>query len=412
MHKILCLVILSLFITSCDSFGTKKVKTIVELAPKLSVDSSDPIVLSKFHEDIVDFSQASIKKHSYNLTKNNLISKPTFAKGKIFSIDDKGIVSAFSVEEKKILWTRDVSYNQYDPNYAGGGISYKNDKLYITNGSRYLIILDSKTGYEILRKEFADIIRTKPLLLSENKILIQTISNQVFVYNISNASTTLWHETILETLASGHHVNPMEYNSKVIISYSSGLIVALNANSGESIWELNIGDIREEGSGEDARISTDPLIYKGSMYLASNAGSIYKIDANNGNIIWTKNASDIVSMSIEGDHLFITNNARQVAAIDIHDSKIKWVGNLAAGSKNRPKPEFFVTPFMVQDKLGNANLVVVGSSGVIYSFFYQDHILSTVPTIQKISKNMSFGGKSCCDGSMYLISNKQIIFLE
>jgi len=103
-------------------------------------------------------------------------------------VDSQGHVSAFSLKDNKITWTTDIAKGSLDRNFNAGGILYSDEKLFVTNGSRNLVILDAQTGDEIIRKEFPDILRTKPVMADDRILLVQTISNQLIAYDIKSSN--------------------------------------------------------------------------------------------------------------------------------------------------------------------------------------------------------------------------------
>ena len=103
MKKIILFALLPILLISCDRFGSGRVKNLIDLTPKLEVESKEKL----------NFSSAQLKENkfldkkakSYKLSKNTIITKPAIAKGIMYSTDVKGFVSAYSLKEKKILMT-------------------------------------------------------------------------------------------------------------------------------------------------------------------------------------------------------------------------------------------------------------------------------------------------------------------
>jgi len=411
--KKLIWIFLPFVLAACEGIGPKKTKYISELTPKLTVESEEPIIVSSELKANV-FATDLTKQKTYILTKNRIIAPPAFAKGVLYFIDDKGKVTAFSKKEKKPLWTQEISHTTHDHNHLGGGIVYSNEKLYVTNGSRFLIILDSNTGYEIMRKEFPDIIRIKPVLLTDNVVIIQTVSNQMFAYDIA-ASKFVWqHEGMFETLTSSLYVKPILHDSNVLVNYSSGQIFSFNTKNWQEEWALNLsqsGDISLP-SFEAVILSSQPIVEADYIYLPSSTGKILKVALQSGEIVWEAKASDVMSMTLNGNNLFITNNAKQVAAISTSTGKVKWVGSLEViKEKQKSKALALLAPVISKTEQGFAVSVIAGN-GEIYNFFsLDDKTLPLQATQIKGLKNTQFMGATCC-GDTYLINDKNIMFVE
>lgn len=411
--KKLMLIVLPFLLTACEGIGPKKTKYISELTPKLMVESTEPILVS--NELKADVFKADLTKlKTYTLTKNKIISAPAFAKGIVYSADSRGVVAAFSKKEKKQLWTQEISHTTHDHNHLGGGIVYSDEKLYITNGSRFLIILDSKNGYEIMRKEFPDIIRIKPVLLTDQVVIIQTVSNQVFACDISSGKLVWQHEGMFETLTSSLYIKPILYDSNVLISYSSGQIFSFSTKDWQESWALNLsqtGDISLP-SFEAVTLSCEPIVEANHIYFASSTGKVLKVALKTGEIVWETKASDVMSMTLNGNSLFITNNAKQVAAISTTTGQVKWVGSLdITNEKQKSKAIALLAPVIAKGAQGFVVSVVAGN-GLIYNFAsLDDGTLPLQATQIKGLKNTEFMGSTCC-GDTYLINDKSILFVE
>lgn len=412
--KKIAILLLPFLLTACDGLSSKKVKNIVEMTPKLSIESNEPIQLDS---NLIKNStyQDTLKYKAYNISKHKIISKPVFAKGIVYSVDSRGIINAFSKKEKKILWSYNTTSKSSDANCIGGGITYNNGKLYITNGSRFLIILSDK-GHEIVRKEFPDIIRTKPVMLSDNLILIQTVSNQFFAYDIDHSNFVWQHEGMTETLSYSTHISPVVYKNRVLANYTSGQIFSLNAKTGQEEWSLNLSSEQDVSlpNFEPSLVLCDPIVDDSNIYIASSTSKLIKFDLLTGAIKWQIRASDIQSMSLYGNNIFITNNAMQVASINSIDGKVVWVADLELqkeGKKSKVKATSFLPPFIAKVNNGWA-LNVIANNGGMYSFHADSSgYLTTLPIVTKIVKNIQYKGVTCC-GDSFLVTEKQIAFSE
>lgn len=246
---------------------SKKSKNITELTPKLLVETNEFL---KIDSAINNFNPSMLNGKEYTIAKNKIISEPVFYNDIIYTIDIKGNVSAFSNNTKTIIWSYNIG-NKSDDHYVGGGILYHNEKLYVTHGSRFLVILDSKSGHEIIRKELPNIIRTKPVLIDSHNIVIQTVSNQILAVNIDKLDFIWQHEGMPETLLSSYHADPIVYNGHILANYSSGQIIALDCK-GQVVWGIDTADSTQEiglPNFETTAMLCKPIIHDRSLYIFS-----------------------------------------------------------------------------------------------------------------------------------------------
>ncbi|NDE20030.1 MAG: outer membrane protein assembly factor BamB, partial [Alphaproteobacteria bacterium] len=299
--------------------------------------------------------------------------------------------------------------------FYSGGILFSDNKLYVTYGSRNLVVLDVESGNELIRKEFPDIIRTKPVMADDKLLLVQTISNQVIAYNTTSSKLMWMHEGGIEIISSRNHIHPVLYNGYALVSYSSGEVVYLNASNGSELWRYSLSSSEELGlpNFEPSVIITKPIISGNFAYFATSNRKIIKLDLKEGKEVWIKTADDIQSMTLHDNSLIVTNNARQIALLSTTDGKVSWTGDLISPKERmskKPKTVTFLDPFVVKD--GNSYTInVIASNGELYQFTTNDSgRLSEQAVISAIDKNIRYYWISCCSGIIHLILDTKVKF--
>jgi outer membrane protein assembly factor BamB len=414
MKKFFLTLLLPVLLSGCDSIGIGKTNNIVDLTQKIKVEKAESIKLTSSHQDIQLNPNRNIE--SYNVSKANVISVPAIAKSIVYSIDQKGYVTAFSLKEKTTLWSSKLDSSSAD-NYNIGGILYSNDKLYITNGSRELYIISATTGEKILSKLFPDIIQTKPIMLDDKTVLVQTISNQLIAFDTEKLEVIWANEGEIGVVSSRSHFSPFLANGYVITSYTSGELFCSNHKNGEVKWVHSLSDKVTDldlfGALSPTVIITKPVIKDDYIYIATSNARLMKIKISSGDIIWQKNIEDIQSMALSGNKLIITTNGRQVAILSLQKGEVNWVADLInpAQKRNKLSPALFQAPFVVNDNYNQQSLNVIASNGELYSFkFDEKGELRTVAEVVNITKGVVNYWISCCDNKLYLFNNKTVNF--
>lgn len=401
-------------LASCAQIGTTRVKNLIDLTPGLEVNDTRSNAFIKTNENPIRFTGLS----SYTISKESIASKPTIAKQIIYNTDSKGYVTAFSLTDRKKLWTAPTEQNKYSTTLHGGGILFNNDKLYITNGTRDLIVLNAASGIEIMRKEFPDILRTKPVITQGHILILQTVSNLLIAYDL-NTSTIIWtDEGSIETISLKNYVTPVIHDNHVLVSYTSGDLAYVDIKTGKEKWSYQITKNAYSiglPSLETSVLSTDPITHGGFAYFATSTGSLTKLDLNTGKEVWKIDAEDVQSVAKHQDYLLITNNARQFGIIDANNGQILFVGNLISKKERaskRPKVVFFQKPFINKEN-DAISINVVSSNGELYQFITQDGNIANLPiwpNIVKITSGVKYSEVSCCSDAINLITNRKIFF--
>jgi len=421
MKKNILLLILFLTFNIACAFSTE------------SIRQSNKKKLS-FSTDLLKESKV-LSQHAkcYQISNDNIVSTPEFVEGIIYSISTKGVVSAYSVQEKRILWDTDTMQGMINKKCPCGEVMYNNNILYVTNCSRDLIMLDAKSGDEILRKRYPDIINKKPVIAKDKLLLVQTISNQLIACNIETLNFAWCHEGRIGSVSIKNYndVQPFIYNNMAIASYSSGEIVSIDIQSGKDLWCYNLNNITDTSLSKFnlSIVSTMPVFDKEYAYFCTSTGKIIKIDLDNGAPVWVKNIEDdshyIQSISLIDNYLLVTHNdfrVHQVSVLSAHNGQIIWTGELMIKKDSDQLLSFlnynvvFYAPFVLHQDDGNFVISVVGSHGKIYNFVSDsDGFVSFKPIIKNI-KNTSIIDRYIINSLLlyknhiYLINGCNIIY--
>lgn len=396
MQKNILILSLALALVSCNSIKGPKVQPISFFTPKLEVDATaTTVVLPKPSKSIVweqgidwvnvqpgNFVTAPVtaKYSSHNVASNKMIAAPISSDGKIFTLDENNKLSAFDISSYKRIWSLalDDIHTRSDSHYKGGMV-YNDGKIYLTNSTRELVVVDAKIGVVLWRYTMPDVSRSQPVLY-KNIILVMTVSNDLYALD-KNTGALLWqNDGLQETLAASRDIAPVIHDGKVLIGYSSGQLVAINANDGQELWEINLSREGENIPGFiPSSLESQPIVENGNIYLTSGNGFLFKINLANGDILWQKKVHDIQSMNKSGNSLFVTTNAMQVAAVSDKDGSIVWATNLFVDPKNESKKLVqLLTPVVI-----NNELFVPSSDGKLYQFLARDGKLSNTIDISK-----------------------------
>lgn len=375
---------ISALLSSCSSTPSK-IQPITFFTPKLEIDQKAPKVkLAKASKatswnqgiDWVNVQPQNFITHpitgeinSFTVSSSKMIAAPISTEGKIFTLDEKNQLSAYDAHNYKRIWMVNLNdaHTKSEAHYKGGLI-HSDGKLYITNSTRELMIVDAQDGSVLWRYKMPDVTKSQPVLY-KNMILITTVSNDLYAID-KNTGALLWqNDGLQETLSASRDIAPIVHDGKVIIGYSSGQLVAINANNGEELWEINLSREGEKIPGFiPASLESQPIIEGQNIYLTSGNGLLFKINLNNGAVHWQKEIHDVQTMNKSGNSLFVTTNAMQVAAINDANGSICWATNLFTDPKNQSKKLVqLLTPVVINDQL-----FVASSAGKLYQFSVTD----------------------------------------
>jgi outer membrane protein assembly factor BamB len=363
IKKVFYIAVAAILITSCS--GKRKIKSITEFTEKLvsssthSVSLSDPVSLADFHNQITFTKNKAITIKVDNISKfsfsklgvfEKFITSPSIVEGNIYSLSTNGRVSSFNLTNNKYNWS--VNLPVQTTNITTGTITHYLGKIFVT-ADLQLFVLDSSNGKEITRKSLDDISKNYPVILG-NAFLIQTVNNNLYAYETDSWKQVWAYETWPEYISSSTVLAPVIFQDSVISGFTTGQLVANKISDGSELWQINLSKESDQLLGYNPLdLSCQPVVEDRFMYVASNNGHLIKLDLLNASIIWKKKIQDVTSMSVSGTAIFLTNNARQIAAVSIFDGSIIWTNDLTdpklLTSKKPIKPSLFTSPLVTTE---------------------------------------------------------------
>lgn len=359
MKNIITISLLLALLTSC---GGKTSNIVSFSTPLIQEDSGETIKIphrENLHNWIsnnkninigIDSDFRKFKHHKLAL-KSKISASPIISDGKIFILSEDGYITAFDETSLKKLWSTDIVSKASKSSYMWGGITHHQGKLFVTNGSRKFDIIDASTGQILFSKQFPDLLVTTPVI-GDGIVLLQTMSNQIYMLALSNYAVVWDHSGNAETIQGGNAVNPViAHNNIAILGYTSGQVAAVNLQNRQDVWQMDLSSDNSMPEYTPVNLAAEPIIEDKFTYLADNNGKLFKIHLETGATSWVKNIDDIRTVNETINALIITTNGRQVVAVDKANGKVIWATNLAEKGKTRNKwnPINYVSTLVIND---------------------------------------------------------------
>jgi len=303
----------------------------------------------------------------FNIAKGSsknafLLSSPIIVNGKIYSLGSDSKVKSYDLKTKKRLWQKDMSMKKEQKKEGfGGGISYENGMIFVTNGFGNVIAMNANTGEEIWKINIRIPIRSAPISF-DNKVYVISHDNQVFAINSLNGDILWNHRGILES-ASVLSSNSVSIDGGLVfVPYSSGEIYAIRSLNGSVVWTDTLARTGSSTSlSEINSITARPVTDNGRMISISHAGRMISVDISSGERLWTLDISGTETPWVSGDWVFALSKNSELVGVSRNAGKIKWVTQLEqyVNEEKREDPIRWSGPVMISDKL-----FVISSHGV------------------------------------------------
>ena len=165
----------------------------------------------------------------------------------------------------------------------------------------------------------------------------------------------------------------------VVAGYSSGELTAYRYENGRTVWQDALA--RTSISTTVAALSdidADPVIADGRVYAVGQGGRMVALELNTGQRIWEINIAGISTPWVAGEWVFVVTDQGQLLALARSSGRIKWMTQLPRWRDEEDKKGRigWTGPVLAGDRL-----ILVNSLGQIVNVSpYDGSIQSTVET--------------------------------
>lgn len=244
---------------------------------------------------------------------------PTMAGGRIFVADRYGKVGAFDARNGTPAWKveQDLAVS------AGPGVG--EGLVLLGTSDAEVVALDQETGALKWRSRVPSEVLSVPQA-SESVVVVQSIDGKVTGLDAKTGQRLWLYDRSAPPLTlRGTSTPSISGSSSVICGFDSGRLVALGLGTGTVLWEAVITP--PSGRSELERmvdIDTDPLVMGGVVFIGTYQNEVAAVAEDTGIVFWRRKLSAFSSMSADWRHLFVTDSADVVWAIDPRSGAPLW----------------------------------------------------------------------------------------
>ncbi len=277
----------------------------------IGVDNAD-IFASLVDGSIVSVS-ISDNKPKINWSQNigSVGASPVIYKDIVIVNTRKNSIYALDRTTGKILWVFNTVTDMTTMSKIGS-VSISNDKVFVTMQNLESYVLDVNTGAlfgvdSLIGKSYfsspMSFISAVVSPVINNGIMLSANTDNLFSaisYSNSKEINKLW------TLPFGTYASPCFNNEIAFIATSSNQVLAVNANNGKIIWDLNLLSKAEDKDFYILGI----LLINNNLIINTNKGDVFFINSVTGEFISRQHLSDGFISSI----IIVDNN---IIVVDI-----------------------------------------------------------------------------------------------
>jgi len=279
-----------------------------------------------------------------------LLSSPIVNAGILYALDTSGRVTALQTESGETLWYTDISPEGRGTPIIGGGLAFGNGKIFVTSPHAEVLALDAKTGSILWRIITQSPVRSAPTF-EDGRLYVLTISNQLEVLNAENGQHLWEHAGITEHAGLLGTSSPAVSKGVVIVTYSSGEIYALKAETGHQFWTETLSSTRRPDSLSSlSHIRALPIIDQKTVLIIGHNQKMALYDLARGERRWERSIGGTRTPAVSGNFIFMINSHNELLCITRDAGQVVWVVKLESDLEH-PHKVIWEGPLLAGNRL-------------------------------------------------------------
>jgi outer membrane protein assembly factor BamB len=294
----------------------------------------------------------------------HLLAPPVIDHGRVFTIDARSQVSAFSAKDGTLLWQLSVAPPDASAPVTSGGIAIGANRLYVASGFAQIVSLEADTGKEVWRQNTQAPLRAAPTI-SGDRLFVVTVDNEVLALLAADGSKIWSHTGLADVAGLLGGASPAVDSGVVVAPTNTGELFALRSESGRLTWSDNLTAIRHaDAVSALADISGRPVIDHGAVYALSHSGRVASIDLRTGDQIWEREIGGEHQPWVAGDFLYLLSVNQELFCLIRGTGQVRWTQALQRweGEEKKSDKIVWAGPVLAGDRL-----IVVGTNAMALS---------------------------------------------
>ena len=274
----------------------------------------------------------------------------------------------------------------------GGGVSYDGRRIYATSGLGDVEAIDADSGATIWRVRPGGPLRGAPTVALGN-LYVTSQDNQLYALDPADGKVRWNAAGTFETAGVFGAAAPAAAQGTVVAGFSSGELTGYRYENGRVVWQdalTRTSVTTTVGSLSD--IDAEPVIDNGRVYALGQGGRMVALELNTGQRIWEINISGISTPWVVGEWIFAVTDQAQLLAIARATGRIKWMTQLP---RYRDEEDKKGSIRWVGPVLAGNRLILASSRGQIVNVSPTDGaVQSTVETKMPVSLPLVVAGNT------------------
>lgn len=236
----------------------------------------------------------------------------------VYAVDAGGQVSAFAVDNGKLLWRGELG------RAPSAGVGNGEGLLLFGSRKGEVIALEKEDGRVRWSVQVSSEVLGSPVAGS-GIVVAQAGDGRVLGMSPKDG-TILWRQDrSVPPLSLRGTASPLLVGDRAYVGFANGRLLAIQLAEGRSLWETAIAEPR--GRNEIERlvdVDMRPVFSRGRVYAAAYQGKVAAVDGESGRGVWSRDLSTHLEMDHDQTNLYVTDEQGDVYALDLASGAANW----------------------------------------------------------------------------------------
>ena len=247
-----------------------------------------------------------------------LLPAPIVDKDNVYTLDSEFAIRAHKKEDGSIVWETSLADNET------GLALVKRDSLLVALSPKGKMVAINTKGEILWQKDLKAPFRNTPIL-EKNNLYLVSANNDVWVLDTKKGQEKWHYKTDAPTTFLQQMGTPAVSQNIIVVSFSSGLVVAFDKNTGSYLWEEDMNGSKVfDHISTIAQMTASPVIDGSTVYLVGHADKTGAFNLANGKEIWSITYGGQLTPVISGNAIFILTNQNEILALNKNNGRLFW----------------------------------------------------------------------------------------
>ncbi|MFC3282819.1 outer membrane protein assembly factor BamB [Litchfieldella rifensis] len=239
--------------------------------------------------------------------------------GVIYAADTEGRVVALEANSGDTRWEKNLD------TAISSGLTAIGGGLYLGTRNGEVLALSQDDGEIQWRSRVSSEVLAAPQANSR-LLIVQSVDGAVTALDRATGDERWVYTGSQPALTLRGTGTPQVIEPVSFVGFANGRLATLDNRSGQSLWEMRVA-VPQGRSEVDRLVDLDGqpvLTPDGRLYVTSYNGRLVALEATSGEMLWEREQSSYLTPLVVGDHLFTVNDAGHVLAMDALSGREIW----------------------------------------------------------------------------------------